>query len=43
MIPQFSLCIPAYRNPATLEVCLAIMASGRDGKVRRLKHQVPAP
>ncbi len=28
---------------ATLEVCLAIMASGRDGKVRRLKHQVPAP
>ena len=28
---------------ATLEVCLAIMQSGRDGKVRRLKHQVPAP
>jgi phthalate 4,5-cis-dihydrodiol dehydrogenase len=28
---------------ATLEVCLAIMASGRDGKVRRLRHQVPAP
>ena len=22
VIPQFSLCIPAYRNPATLEVCL---------------------
>jgi phthalate 4,5-cis-dihydrodiol dehydrogenase len=28
---------------ATLEVCLAVMASGRDGKVRRLRHQVPAP
>ena len=22
MIPQFSVCIPAYRNPATLEACL---------------------
>ncbi len=22
MIPQFSICIPAYRNPATLEACL---------------------
>jgi phthalate 4,5-cis-dihydrodiol dehydrogenase len=28
---------------ATLEVCLAIMASGRDGKVRRLRNQFPAP
>ena len=22
MIPQFSICIPAYRNPAALEACL---------------------
>jgi len=28
---------------ATLEVCLAIMASSRDGRIRKMKHQVPAP
>lgn len=28
---------------ATLEVCLAIMASSKDGKLRRVKHQVSAP
>ncbi len=28
---------------ATLEVCLAIMASSRDGRSRRMRHQVPAP
>lgn len=28
---------------ATLEVCLAIMASSRDGKIRKMRHQVPAP
>ena len=28
---------------ATLEVCLAIMASSKDGRVRRMRHQVPAP
>ena len=28
---------------ATLEVCLAIMASSRDGKSRKLKHQVSVP
>jgi phthalate 4,5-cis-dihydrodiol dehydrogenase len=28
---------------ATLEVCLAIMASSKDGRVRRLHHQVSAP
>lgn len=27
---------------ATLEVCLAIMTSSKDGKVRKLHHQVPA-
>jgi phthalate 4,5-cis-dihydrodiol dehydrogenase len=28
---------------ATLEVCLAIMASSKDGRVRKLQHQVSAP
>ncbi|MEE9291209.1 MAG: Gfo/Idh/MocA family oxidoreductase [Alphaproteobacteria bacterium] len=28
---------------ATLEVCLAIMASSKDGRARRMRHQVPAP
>ncbi|MDX1484850.1 MAG: Gfo/Idh/MocA family oxidoreductase [Alphaproteobacteria bacterium] len=28
---------------ATLEVCLAIMASSKDGRTRRMRHQVPAP
>lgn len=28
---------------ATLEVCLAILASGRDRRTRRMHHQVPAP
>jgi len=28
---------------ATLEVCLAVMASSRDGRSRRMRHQVPAP
>ncbi len=28
---------------ATLEVCLAILASSRDGRVRRMRHQVPVP
>ena len=28
---------------ATLDVCLAIMASSRDGKSRKLKHQVSVP
>ncbi len=28
---------------ATLEVCLAIMASSRDGRLRKMSHQVPAP
>ena len=28
---------------ATLEVCLAIMASSKDGRARKLLHQVPAP
>jgi phthalate 4,5-cis-dihydrodiol dehydrogenase len=28
---------------ATLEVCLAMMASSRDGKVRRMRYQVAAP
>ncbi len=28
---------------ATLEVCLAIMASSRDGRLHKMKHQVPAP
>lgn len=32
-----------YWGKATLEVCLAIMASSRDGRLRRLRHQVPAP
>jgi len=27
---------------ATLEVCLAIMASSKDGRTRRMRHQVPA-
>jgi phthalate 4,5-cis-dihydrodiol dehydrogenase len=27
---------------ATLEVCLAIMASSKDGRSRRMRHQVPA-
>ena len=28
---------------ATLEVCLAILASSKDGRARRMRHQVPAP
>lgn len=28
---------------ATLEVCLAIMASSKDGRLRKLHHQVPSP
>jgi phthalate 4,5-cis-dihydrodiol dehydrogenase len=28
---------------ATLEVCLAIMASSQDGRTRRMRHQVAAP
>ncbi len=35
MIPQFSVCIPAYRNPATLEACLRTVLdqSGDDYEV----------
>jgi phthalate 4,5-cis-dihydrodiol dehydrogenase len=28
---------------ATLEVCLGILASSADGRLRRMRHQVPAP
>lgn len=28
---------------ATLEVCLAIMASSKDGRLQKMRHQVPAP
>jgi phthalate 4,5-cis-dihydrodiol dehydrogenase len=28
---------------ATLEVCLAILASSKDGRLRRMKYQVPSP
>jgi phthalate 4,5-cis-dihydrodiol dehydrogenase len=28
---------------ATLEVCLAIMASSKDGRTRRMRHQMPSP
>jgi phthalate 4,5-cis-dihydrodiol dehydrogenase len=47
LVDAIAQCRPAFPDghwgKATLEVCLAIMASGRDGKVRRLKYQVPAP
>ena len=28
---------------ATLEVCLAVLGSSKDGRTRRLRHQVPSP
>jgi phthalate 4,5-cis-dihydrodiol dehydrogenase len=32
-----------YWGKATLEVCLAMMASSKDGRVHRMRHQVPVP
>ena len=32
-----------YWGKATLEVCLAMMASSKDGRVHRMHHQVPSP
>ena len=43
MIPQFSVCIPAYRNPATLEACLRTVLdqSGDDYEVMVSDDQGP--
>jgi phthalate 4,5-cis-dihydrodiol dehydrogenase len=43
-IAETRACFPDGRwGKATLEVCLAMMSSSKDGRIRVMHHQVPAP